>query len=100
MSHFGSKETTRYPRTGRSYMEKSLAKGLLPINIINCKNNCFYLPVHRIENLYYDKNPFITFCGKFYFYEPDSTLFLNLGNTRFFGSKWHALLFIDPDEAM
>ncbi len=50
----------------------------------------FYLPVLRYEGLYHAYDP--RYCGKFYFYEPESHLHLYLGNSRCFGSKVHAFV--------
>ncbi len=50
----------------------------------------FYLPVLRYEGLYHRYDP--SYCGKFYFYEPESHLHLYLGNSRCFGSKVHAFI--------
>jgi hypothetical protein len=56
----------------------------------------YYLPVVRYENLYFNhadpesKN----FCGKYFFYEPDSDKFLRLGKCAFFATKVHAWLYL------
>lgn len=52
-----------------------------------------FLPVIRYSGLYYSNNPTEQkFCGKFYYYEPESMIFLYLGNYRIFGSKVSAYL--------
>ena len=52
----------------------------------------FYLPVLRYENLYFDAATSNAFCGKFFFYEPHSNVFLRLRSAVFFTSKIHAFL--------
>jgi hypothetical protein len=52
-----------------------------------------FFPVIRYSGLYYSNNPTEQkFCGKFYYYEPESMIFLYLGNYRIFGSKVSAYL--------
>jgi len=51
-----------------------------------------YMPVYRIEYLYHAKNE-EKYCGKFYFYEPDSKVQLSLGTkVGFFAGKIHAYM--------
>jgi hypothetical protein len=52
-----------------------------------------YLPVVRYETYsyakagsYFDPQP-VKYCGKFFFFEPQSTILLDLGKTMFFPSK-------------
>jgi len=58
----------------------------------------FYLPVIRYESLYYstsqdtEKLEFRLYCGKFFFYEPDSNVFLHLKNAQIYASKVHAVM--------
>lgn len=50
-----------------------------------------YLPVVRYENLYYGAGETrARFCGTFYYYEPDSVVYLNLGRYLVAGNKYHA----------
>ena len=44
-----------------------------------------YMPVYRVSSLYHAHNP--EYCGKFYFYEPDSNVHLSLGRTKFCANK-------------
>ncbi len=51
----------------------------------------YYLPVLRHDNLYHPASD--AYCGKFFFYEPHSDVFLHLqGNSAFFSTKVHAWL--------
>lgn len=52
--------------------------------------NNFYMPVIRYEGLYY-KNEENKYLGKFYFYEPESDYYINLGNTLLAANKYHAM---------
>ena len=65
-------------------------------NLCNLKGN--YLPITRYESLYF-KNTNITleqrqqqFCGKFYFYESDSDMFLFFGNCLVSSNKVDAMI--------
>lgn len=74
-------EVPRYPRTGRPMSEMTFAGN-------NCQSGTNYLPVVRYESLYYSAmQPTKEYCGTFYYYEPDSTNFLNLGNCLITGNK-------------
>ena len=73
------------------------------------KNQCnigYYLPVVRYEDIYYSAefgnehdfaNEILSalglkeFCGTFYYYEPYSSFYLNLGKTLIAGSKYDAI---------
>lgn len=71
-------EQTKRPVSGMTFASNPFASK--PVG--------FYLPVLRYEGLYYPTET--KYCGKFYFYEPESSLHLYLGNSRCFGSKVHA----------
>ena len=69
----------RYKQSGRPKASMKFAKS-------NCPPGS-YLPVVRYEKLYYnideESDEAIAekgYCGTFYYYEPDSPLFLNVGN--------------------
>lgn len=73
------------------------------------KNQCnagYYLPVVRYEDIYYSAesgnehdfaNEILSalglkeFCGTFYYYEPYSSFYLNMGKTLIAGSKYDAV---------
>lgn len=75
-----------YPQTKRAVSAMTFAA-----NPFAAKPVGFYLPVLRYEGLYYSASSAEgQWCGKFYFYEPESHLHLYLGNSRCFGSKVHA----------
>jgi hypothetical protein len=73
-----------YPSTGRPIVDLVSSK-------FRCNKDSLYLPVSRYEALYY---PTTTepFCGTFYFYEPESTNHLNLGNVLIAANKVDAML--------
>lgn len=48
-----------------------------------------YLPVVRYPGLYHSSNN-EKYCGKFYYFEPESSVLLDLGRTMVFASKVHA----------
>ena len=79
----------RYHDTGRPIVPmRYMHKGL------KCDNKSFYLPVSRVNSLFFDDNDHEAAeeaCGKFYYYEPSSVNYLNLGNCRVFPSKVAAL---------
>ncbi len=57
----------------------------------------YYLPIIRYENLYYSKHgdsdeKKAQFCGKFFYFEPESNIYLHLGNSCFFASKVDAYM--------
>lgn len=62
------------------------------------KPNGFYLPVTRYESLYYStqdetqKTDSRRYCGKFFFFEPESPYFLRLDKCVFFATKIEAFL--------
>ena len=47
--------------------------------------NGLYMPVYRVSNLYHTHDS--KYCGKFYFFEPDSKVYLSIGKTKFFANK-------------
>ena len=55
-----------------------------------------YLPVVRYESLYYSKQ--VTdkpYLGKFYYYEPESSFGLNLGNYLLAANKYQAIRYLE-----
>lgn len=50
-----------------------------------------YLPVLRYQSLYHPEVNKRSYCGTFYFFDPESIVLLDLGRTAVFGSKFHAL---------
>jgi len=58
------------------------------------EDNHIYFPVVRYEsydyhspdNYFKNKND-IQYCGKFFYFEPQSSIYLDMGNTKFFASK-------------
>lgn len=55
--------------------------------------NTLYIPVIRYTGLYYSSTPTDQkYCGKFYYVEPESTVYLNLGLCYAFGSKVQAYI--------
>lgn len=49
-----------------------------------------YLPVVRYPNIFYEEEKKQHYCGTFYFFEPESTVLLDLGNSAVFASKLQA----------
>jgi len=88
-----------YPRfieTGRpkSYMIqmcKQIVPSLSDETCLLLKNNLF-LPVLRYQNIFHKEKTVKTFCGTFYYFEPESSVMLNLGRCAMFGSKIHAYI--------
>ena len=59
-----------------------------------------YLPVVRYENTYYSESDIVeneneTYCGKFFYFEPESNVYLFLGKSCFFASKIDALFHLN-----
>lgn len=58
----------------------------------------YYLPVVRYEDIYYSKSNESSsdqtqkFCGKFFYFEPESDVYLFLGKSCFFATKLDAFL--------
>ncbi len=64
---------------------------LLPPSKRNKKaENGYYLPVMRYEGIYYSKNDNekSIYCGKFFYFEPESNVYLYLGKSCFFATKY------------
>ena len=80
--YFGDTNWPKYPLTNRpiTRMLNRVQKHEL--------SNCSYLPVVRYDKLYYTSGSYL---GKFYFYDPESTVLINLGKTRVFASKIDAV---------
>jgi hypothetical protein len=52
----------------------------------------YYLPVVRYEGIYYSNvRTNNEYCGTFYYYEPNSNVFIDLGNVLITGNKYDAL---------
>lgn len=80
---------SRYPRTGRPLSTMTFAGN-------NCVIGALYLPVIRYEGLYHGPTKAdSTICGTFYYYEPDSTNFLNLGRVLVAANKIDASIKLD-----
>lgn len=84
-------DVPRYPETARPENPMSFAKG------DQHTPQGFYLPVVRYEGLYF--GPAKGFCGKFFFYEPNSRIYLYLGNTRMYGTKVQAFVNLVEENA-
>lgn len=74
---------------------KPLAGRVERQNLCNLSGN--YLPVTRYESLYFKNNITLEqrnqqFCGKFYFYEGDSDIYLNLGRCLVTANKVDAII--------
>jgi hypothetical protein len=54
-----------------------------------------YLPVVRYEGLYYSKQQDSSYFGKFYFYEPESSYGINLGNYLLAANKYQAIRYFE-----
>jgi hypothetical protein len=81
--HRRASKIQTYPRTQRPISEMKFANSI-------CKKNSKYLPVIRYEELYH-KEESGKHCGTFYFYEPDSTNYLDLGNCLVAANKVDAM---------
>jgi len=95
-------EQYNYPRfieTGRpkSYMIqmcKQIVSSISDQNQESCqllKDNIF-LPVLRYQGIFFGEEKEKKFCGTFYYFEPESSIMLNLGRCAMFGSKIHAYI--------
>jgi hypothetical protein len=80
-----------YPRTGRKKVSMMVHQNG------GCKVDQPYLPVWREEGKYF-QNSDRKYCGTFYYYEPDSPYFLNLGQSLIAGSKIDAILQLEGRE--
>jgi hypothetical protein len=78
----------RYPLSKRP-----INSDLLKLSRGSCGKNEILIPVYRVHSLYFknaNENAWKNdpkYCGKFWFYDVDSAVYLKLGNTRVFGSK-------------
>lgn len=77
-----------YPQTGRKVIKMPSVEGGM------CKVDQDYLPVWREEGKYFTQQD-QRYCGTFYYYEPDSQYFLNLGNSLVAGGKIDALRILE-----
>ena len=80
-----SSRLLRYPLSQRPINStlQTISKGV-------CSENEILMPVYRVHSLYHNSDDWDNdpdFCGKFWFYDKDSPLFLKLGKTRVFGTK-------------
>lgn len=78
----------QYPATGRAWPQTNVARSS------NCQQGARYLPIVRYEGLFYQRGP-ERHCGTFYYFEPQSTNYLNLGNVGTFGSKVDAAISLE-----
>jgi hypothetical protein len=84
-----SSSLLRYPTTHRPVTDMPhLVEGKQPYPV------GFYLPVSRIDSLYYSRGSQESsqYCGKFFFYERDSSVYLHLGKSLFFATKLEAYM--------
>lgn len=66
---------------------------------VECCKNMLSLPVIRYPKLYYaGSGRDRPYCGTYYYFDPDSPLYLDLGRVVVFGSKLHALWTFIGDE--
>ncbi len=81
----------RYPSTKRPMnpMEELVPSSKRRISAQHLPKG-FYLPVVRYEGIFFDTTEKNKYCGKFFFYEPESNIYLRLGNSCIFASKLHA----------
>lgn len=76
----------RYPLTGRAIPSMTF------LTTGHCTNEN-YLPIIRYQSLYYSAEPSEKeYCGTFYFFEPDSDIFLALGRVLIAINKFRAYL--------
>lgn len=93
--------TPRFYSTERPVMSSTLVSG--KSEDLKKLDGHLFLPVSRYSNLFHSNTDLKgneverKFTGKFYFYEPDSPFVLDLGKTRVFGSKYHAITTLNPD---
>lgn len=83
-------QLANYPLTKRGVTSMA-AFGAKPFEH-KSSDGVFYLPVLRYDKLYYSSSVQWTrikrvFCGKFFFYEPNSNVFMRLSNARFYATK-------------
>lgn len=81
----------RYPRTRRPKSSMLFAPSICPdlTSEKSLKDN--YLPVIRYAGLFFPEEDSKEYCGTFYYFEPDSTSYLNLGKTLICGNKLDAV---------
>ena len=84
--YFGTLKSPQYSATGRpkTYMLGMCKRVGAPEPIH------FYLPVLRYQSIYHEETEKKFYCGTFYFFDPESTVYLDMGRTAIFGSKFHA----------
>lgn len=88
----------RYPLTGRPVtLMPSMCRYDRNTREKVCTPGTLMFPVVRFSGLYYSKendkekeDPVRKYCGKFYFYDPESEVVLNLGKCLVAASKPHA----------
>jgi len=74
----------RYWHTDRPIVDKTWYKGKNP------STSSLYIPVARYPGLYFSSST--EYCGIFYYYEPESDLFLDLGDTGIWATKYSFIL--------
>jgi len=91
------KRETKYPRlpqTGRPELPIAVKEFLCKQGVKDpsCCKEVLALPVLRYPRLYYEgRKTDVPYCGKFYFFDPHSDVYLDLGKVGIFASKLHAL---------
>lgn len=87
--YFSKRQITKSPQFSRSLRPVTNMYTLTSGR--NCAAGKLYLPVVRYGGLYYfSETSARDYTGTFYFYEPDSCSFLDLGNVLIAGSKYDA----------
>ncbi len=87
----------RFPNTLRPInpMELIVKRRFLPQQL----KKGYYLPIIRYEGIYYskpeNKEAEKKYCGKFFFYEPDSNIYIHLGKSCMFASKIQAYMILN-----
>lgn len=91
-----SSNILRYPTTHRPVTDMPhLVQGNIGSGTFGPFPEGYYLPVSRLDNLYYSgKHPEEDklYCGKFFFYERDSSVYLYLGKSLFVATKVEAYM--------
>lgn len=86
----GDDTKPRFKQTKRPY---SSMNSFLADSVCDRQSQNFFLPVVRYKSSL--KGPEkSSYCGTFFFYEPDSNIYLNLGKTKIFGTKVHAFAYL------
>ena len=110
--YLGTFQQSERPYTSMSHLRKSEGKVLsssfvkdskgAPQLILDDKTgkNVKIIPISRyaidqLSGTYYKKEEKKSYCGTFYFWEPDSNVYLELGNSMYANNKFDALFQLD-----